>query len=214
MEAPIQPLAWERPYATGAALKSRKRKKKKKKNTNKKLPPRNNHWTFLHILKYLNWKSSLVAQWIRELAVTAATLVISMVQVRSPIPGLGNFVCSKCSTTPSKNKQTNKNTQTNWEQFLPLTFIWHCTMSIFYYQNMVSVKCTPAYQLFINCSLIFPSLHIYVIHNIYTYSNARSLTHWARPGTKPVTSWFLAGFVSTTPRQEHQYILYFNRIYF
>ena len=30
--APIGPLAWESPYATGAALKSKKKKKKKKKN--------------------------------------------------------------------------------------------------------------------------------------------------------------------------------------
>ena len=28
--APIQPLAWESPYATGAALKRQKKKKKKK----------------------------------------------------------------------------------------------------------------------------------------------------------------------------------------
>ena len=30
-------------------------------------------------------------------------------------------------------------------------------------------------------------------------SNARSLTHWAKPGIKPTTSWFLVGFVSTEP---------------
>ena len=30
-EAPIQPLAWEIPYAAGATLKSQKKKKKKKK---------------------------------------------------------------------------------------------------------------------------------------------------------------------------------------
>ena len=29
--APVQPLAWELPYAVGVALKSKKRKKKKKK---------------------------------------------------------------------------------------------------------------------------------------------------------------------------------------
>ena len=31
------------------------------------------------------------------------------------------------------------------------------------------------------------------------HSNARSLTHWARPGIKPATSWFLVGFVSAEP---------------
>ena len=34
------------------------------------------------------------------------------------------------------------------------------------------------------------------------HSNARSLTHWVRPGIEPTTSWFLAGFVSAVPRQE------------
>ena len=28
------------------------------------------------------------------------------------------------------------------------------------------------------------------------HSNARSLTHWARAGTEPATSWFLVGFVN------------------
>ena len=32
--------------------------------------------------------------------------------------------------------------------------------------------------------------------------NARSLTHWARPGIEPTTSWFLVGFVSAAPGQE------------
>ena len=34
------------------------------------------------------------------------------------------------------------------------------------------------------------------------HSNTRSLTHWARPGIGPATSWFLVGFVSAAPRQE------------
>ena len=32
--------------------------------------------------------------------------------------------------------------------------------------------------------------------------NARSLTHWARPGIEPATSWFPVGFISTEPRRE------------
>ena len=32
-----------------------------------------------------------------------------------------------------------------------------------------------------------------------SHSNARSLTHWAKPGIEPETSWFLVGFVSTAP---------------
>ena len=32
------------------------------------------------------------------------------------------------------------------------------------------------------------------------HCNARSLTHWERPGIEPITSWFLVGFVSTVPQ--------------
>ena len=35
-EAPIQPLAWELPYAAGVALKSEKKKKKERKRKRKK----------------------------------------------------------------------------------------------------------------------------------------------------------------------------------
>ena len=34
--APIQPLAWEPPYATGTGLKSKKKKKKKERKKEKK----------------------------------------------------------------------------------------------------------------------------------------------------------------------------------
>ena len=34
------------------------------------------------------------------------------------------------------------------------------------------------------------------------HGNARSLTHWMRPGIEPATSWFLVRFVSTEPWQE------------
>ena len=32
--------------------------------------------------------------------------------------------------------------------------------------------------------------------------NARSLTHWARPGIEPTTSWFWVGFISAVPQRE------------
>ena len=35
-------------------------------------------------------------------------------------------------------------------------------------------------------------------------SNARSLTHWARPGIKPTSSWILVGFISPVPWRELQ----------
>ena len=34
------------------------------------------------------------------------------------------------------------------------------------------------------------------------HSNAGSLTHWAKPGEEPATSWFLVRFVSAVPQQE------------
>ena len=41
------------------------------------------------------------------------------------------------------------------------------------------------------------------ICDLYTtaHSNAGSLTHWKRPGIKPMSSWILVGFVSTEPQQ-------------
>ena len=41
--------------------------------------------------------------------------------------------------------------------------------------------------------------------------NTRSLTHWARPGIKPATSWFLVGFVSTVPWRE--LLVYYFKFY-
>ena len=34
------------------------------------------------------------------------------------------------------------------------------------------------------------------------HSNARSLTHWARPGIKPLSSWIIVRFISAEPRRE------------
>ena len=36
----------------------------------------------------------------------------------------------------------------------------------------------------------------------HSHSNARSLTHCAKPGIEPATSWFLVRFVSVAPRWE------------
>ena len=36
------------------------------------------------------------------------------------------------------------------------------------------------------------------------HSNARSLTHWERPGVEPTSSWILVGFVTTQPQWELQ----------
>ena len=45
-----------------------------------------------------------------------------------------------------------------------------------------------------------------------THGNTRSLTHWARPGIEPTTSWFLVGFVSAVPRRELQIGIWFFRL--
>ena len=44
------------------------------------------------------------------------------------------------------------------------------------------------------------------------HGNAGSLTHWARPGIEPATSWFLVRFVSAVPHQEMQQTYRFNAI--
>ena len=37
---------------------------------------------------------------------------------------------------------------------------------------------------------------------ITAHSNATSLTHWARPGIKPASSWILVRFITAEPQQE------------
>ena len=44
------------------------------------------------------------------------------------------------------------------------------------------------------------------------HSHARSLTHWARSGIEPTTSWFLVRFISTVPRWELPKHLNFIRV--
>ena len=39
------------------------------------------------------------------------------------------------------------------------------------------------------------------------HGNARFLTHWARPGTEPISSWILVGFVTTEPQRELLYLV-------
>ena len=44
----------------------------------------------------------------------------------------------------------------------------------------------------------------------HSHSNAGCLTHWARPGIEPASSWTLVGFISAAPQQE---LLYFLKFY-
>ena len=45
-------------------------------------------------------------------------------------------------------------------------------------------------------------LHLRPAPQLTAWGIARSLTHWARPGIEPVSSWTLVGFVTSEPPQE------------
>ena len=51
--------------------------------------------------------------------------------------------------------------------------------------------------------------HVFDLH--YTHGNAGSLTHWARPGIKPMSWWILVGFVTTEPPQELLFLISWSR---
>ena len=42
------------------------------------------------------------------------------------------------------------------------------------------------------------------------HGNARSLTHWPRPGVKPASSWFLVRFLSTAPQRNSWVFLFIS----
>ena len=44
------------------------------------------------------------------------------------------------------------------------------------------------------------------------HRNTRSLTHWARPGIDPASSWILVGFISAAPQWELQHPLIFDTV--
>ena len=43
-----------------------------------------------------------------------------------------------------------------------------------------------------------------------THGNPGSLTHWARPGTKPVSSWILVRFISAEPPRELLFVCFWS----
>ena len=62
--------------------------------------------------------------------------------------------------------------------------------------------------------MLEPQQHgIWAVSATYTtaHNNARSLTHWARPGIKLATSWFLVGFVNHWATAELLSILFLKR---
>ena len=42
------------------------------------------------------------------------------------------------------------------------------------------------------------------------HGNTGSLTHWARQGMEPATSWFLVGFISTSPWRELWFTMFYK----
>ena len=59
------------------------------------------------------------------------------------------------------------------------------------------------------------TLWIQALSATYTtaHSNARSITHWVRPGIKPESSWMLVRFISTEPWQE-LWVVHFHVVEF
>ena len=51
-----------------------------------------------------------------------------------------------------------------------------------------------------------------LVCDLYTtaHGNAGSITHGARPGIEPATSWFLVVFVATAPRWELVYSIFYS----
>ena len=48
----------------------------------------------------------------------------------------------------------------------------------------------------------------------HSLGNARSLTHWVRPGIKPASSWILAGFISHWTWRELPNVLYCRFLFY
>ena len=44
------------------------------------------------------------------------------------------------------------------------------------------------------------------------HSNAKSLTHWAKPGIEPTSSWILVSFITAEPQQELPKNWFFNKV--
>ena len=90
-----------------------------------------------------------------------------------------------------------------------------CSFSLDAHRSVLKSFLTPHPQIFFFFSFLLETLprHMEVPRlgvklelqvPAYTtaYGNTGSLTHWARPGMEPETSWFLVGFISAVPRWE------------
>ena len=86
-----------------------------------------------------------------------------------------------------------------WPFFFSLFFglhLWHMEVPRLGVKSYQSYSCRPMPQ---------PQQHqIRAVSAAYTtaYGNARSLTHWARPGIEPASSWILVRFISAEPQRE------------
>ena len=138
--APIRCLAWELPYATGAALKSKKKINKTKKKSS---------WAInLLLLSFL----------------LSAMFLYTYIQAANSCIVLHSVCVS----------------------YFLLYFIFIFRVSPVAYESSQvggQIRASAA------------GLH-------YSHSKARSLTHWMRPGFKPVSSWILVGFLTPEPQWE------------
>ena len=101
----------------------------------------------------------------------------------------------------------------DWEFFF---FFFFCLLSFFFFFSVVPA----AYGGFQARGLIGPvAAGLHQSHSnegselhLRAHGNAGSLTHQARTGIKPATSWFLVGLVSAVPRWEFlewEYFIYY-----
>ena len=108
-------------------------------------------------------------------------------------------VLLECSESGDRWLAAGLQNQIFWALFLFIYFFKGCTCSIWRFPGQGSnqnYNCWPMPE---------PQQRgVRTTSATYTtaHSNARSLTHWARPGIKPSTSSFLVGFGSPEPQQE------------
>ena len=56
--------------------------------------------------------------------------------------------------------------------------------------------------------------HICNLHHTTAHGNARSVTHWARPGIEPMSSWMLVGFINHWATMGTPYFFFYIKIDF
>ena len=138
-------------------------------------------------------------------------------------------------SSPRKDQKNKKQKQTNKKkkQMQKLAFSYKIKLHLLPGNNIYleSLETFYTYRHSSFCFVCFVFLELYPQHMEvprlggriraavaglhHSHSNAGSLTHWARPGIEPVSSWILAGFVNCwammgTPNIQHFYLFCLN----